>query len=74
MKEEEIIASGLLELYITDSLSKEETLEVERAIEQFPTLKKELEAIEDSLMKLSETAGSKIAPSTCDSIKNETPR
>jgi len=68
MKEEEIIASGLLELYITGSLSKDESLEVEMALERFPSLKKELEAIEDSLMKLSETTSGEIAPSTWDAI------
>ncbi|MEM7085743.1 MAG: anti-sigma factor [Bacteroidota bacterium] len=68
MTEEEIIASGLLELYVTGSLSQEETLEVEQAMEQYPSVKKEVLQIEDSLMQLSEAAGGKVPPKVWEQV------
>lgn len=56
MKEDEIIASGLLELYVTGSLSEEEIQKVEMAIGQFPKVQKEIESIEEGLMRFSESA------------------
>ncbi|MAZ72770.1 MAG: anti-sigma factor [Flavobacteriaceae bacterium] len=54
MNEEEIIASGILELYVCGSLPEIEALEVEAAINRFPNLKKEVEIIEASLITLAE--------------------
>jgi anti-sigma factor RsiW len=54
MKEEEIISSGQLELYVTGSLSEDEIREVEEAMAQFPAVRQEVEAIERGLMRLSE--------------------
>lgn len=54
MNEEEIIASGILELYVCGSLSESDIHEVEAAIDKFPTLKKEIEIIEASLITLAE--------------------
>jgi anti-sigma-K factor RskA len=50
--EEEIIASGILELYVCGSLSESEIHEIEAAIHKFPNLKKEVEIIEASLITL----------------------
>lgn len=46
MNKEDIISSGLLELYALGMASPEETTQVEKALVQFPEVKKELEAIE----------------------------
>jgi len=54
MNEEEIIASGILELYVCGSLSNDDIREVEIAIDKFPNLKKEVEIIESSLITLAE--------------------
>ncbi len=54
MNEEEIIASGILELYVCGSLSENDTHEVEAALQKFPNLKKEIEIIEASLITLAE--------------------
>ena len=68
MTEEEIIASGLLELYVTGSLSQEEILEVENAMAQYPSVKMEVAAIEAALIQLSEAAGTKVSPKVWDRI------
>lgn len=61
MNEEEIIASGVLELYVCGSLSEEEIQEVEAAIHRFPNLKKEVEIIEASLITLAENVSPPIS-------------
>lgn len=68
MTEEEIIASGLLELYVTGSLSNEEILEVEKAMVQYPSVKKDVVAIEAALIQLSEAAGDKVSPKVWERI------
>lgn len=55
MTAEELIASGKLELYVCGALAEDEIDEVERAISEFPEVKKETELIEDSLINLAET-------------------
>lgn len=49
MNKEDIISSGLLELYALGQTSAEEALQVEECLSQYPELKKEIEAIEISL-------------------------
>ena len=68
MTEEEIIASGLLELYVTGSLSQEEILEVEKAMALYPSVKKEVAQIEDSLLQLSEATGGDVSPKVWERI------
>jgi len=53
MTSEEILASGLLELYVVGALSQREAQMVEDALLDYPNLKKEIEEIEYSLMQLS---------------------
>lgn len=52
MKEEDYIASGILEAYALRQLSDEERVEVERMLVQYPFLRKELELIEKGLEDL----------------------
>lgn len=54
MNEQEIIASGILELYVCGALSEGDIQEVEAAIATYPNLKKEIEIIESSLITLAE--------------------
>ncbi|MEO8764240.1 MAG: anti-sigma factor [Ginsengibacter sp.] len=49
MNKNDIISSGLLELYALGLASPEETLQVEEWVTQFPEVKAEIEAIETSL-------------------------
>ena len=49
MNKEDIISSGLLELYALGLSSPEESVQVETWVKQFPELKKEIEEIEMSL-------------------------
>lgn len=52
MNVEEYIASGRLELYVTGSLSQEESREVSKAIVSHPELQEEVERIEEALIAL----------------------
>ena len=54
MEMEEIITSGQLELYVTGSLSQREAMKVEELLQQYPEVKKEVEAIEKSLIGITE--------------------
>ncbi|MCG2418316.1 anti-sigma factor [Aequorivita sp. F47161] len=54
MNPEEIIASGKLEMYVCGALPEDEALEIEKAVNQFPEVKRELELIEKSLLHLAE--------------------
>ena len=56
---EKYIASGILELYVSGTLSEKENQEVSDAIQKYPKLKAEVDAIELALMKLSETVGNR---------------
>ncbi|HVZ95507.1 MAG TPA: anti-sigma factor [Chitinophagaceae bacterium] len=49
MNKEDIISSGLLELYALGIASPEEKIQVERGLAEYPELRHELSAIEDSL-------------------------
>ncbi len=70
MTEKEIISSGLLEGYVTGSISSEEIAEVEKAIDQFPEVKKEVEEIELALIKLSESAAGNISSTIWERISD----
>ncbi|QLG43999.1 anti-sigma factor [Costertonia aggregata] len=50
------IASGILELYVAGTLSDKENLEVYEYAQKHPEILKEIEAIEASILKLSEKA------------------
>ena len=47
MEINEIISSGLLELYITGLTSEEETLQVEQWAKQYPEVKKEIDELQN---------------------------
>jgi anti-sigma-K factor RskA len=49
VEEKEIISSGLLELYVTGTASKEEMLQVEQWAEQYPEVKREIEELQDAM-------------------------
>ncbi|MCH2488774.1 MAG: anti-sigma factor [Flavobacteriales bacterium] len=52
MNEQEIIESGILEVYVSGALSSDETIEIEEAIAASPILQSEIEKIEASLITL----------------------
>lgn len=56
MDVQEYIASGILELYVAGLLSAEENLEIEAYAKEYPTIQKEIEAIEASILALSQKA------------------
>ena len=49
MEVKDIISSGLLELYVTGSASKEEMLQVEQWAEQYPEVQKEIEVLQEAM-------------------------
>jgi hypothetical protein len=49
LNKNEIISSGLLELYALGLASPQETIEVEEWVSQYPEIKQEIEAIEMTL-------------------------
>ena len=57
MTPQDIIESGLLELYVLNELSGEDKMVVESALENHPEVKKELTSIEESLEKLANAFG-----------------
>jgi anti-sigma-K factor RskA len=59
MNTEEYIASGILELYVSGTLSEEEGQEVERMAQAYSEVQDELLEIEESLLKLSALHASK---------------
>ncbi|ADY30342.1 anti-sigma factor [Cellulophaga lytica] len=69
MNIEEYIASGKLELYVAGVLSKEENLQIHNDAEQHPELKKEIEAIEASILALSKSASPKLDSNMFTAIK-----
>lgn len=71
MKPEEIIESGKLEMYVCGALPIDEAIEVERAIETHPEVKKETELIEESLIKLAEGVSPPLQSSTWFDIKHK---
>lgn len=58
----EYIVSGILELYVAGALSGPENIEVQKNAEAYPEIKKEILAIEDSILALSRTASPGISP------------
>jgi len=50
MNVRQYIESGILELYVMQTLSEVEAREVERMAEQYPEIQKEIEQIEDSML------------------------
>lgn len=70
MNEEEIIESGLLELYVIGSISQEDKKIVEDAIGDFPSVVSEIEQIENALIKLSEVAIPQVPESVWHKISN----
>lgn len=52
----EYIVSGILELYVAGALSEAENLEVKKNADAYPEIKKEILAIENSILALSRTA------------------
>ena len=68
MDTKEYIASGILELYVAGTLSELENLEVYLNAEKYPEIKKEIEAIEASVLSLTRT----VSPGTIgfDDIRN----
>ena len=70
MNPEEIIASGILEMYVCGSLPQDEIQEVEQAIADFPEVKKEVEIIEQSLLHLAEAVAPPVQTMTWTHILN----
>ena len=62
MNKEEIISSGLLELYALGIASQEETMAVESCLKNYPELRDELNSIEETMEQYSQ--GSSITPSS----------
>ena len=60
MDVKEYIASGILELYVAGALSPEENLEVQHYALQYPEIQKEIEAIENAVLELTEAASPKM--------------
>ncbi len=70
MNIEKYIASGILELYVSGSLSEKENQEVYDAILKYPAVKAEVEAIEQAFMNLSEAVGNRENNVPFSTIKN----
>ncbi len=67
---EKYIKSGILELYVSGSLSEKENQEVYEVMHQYPAVKTEVEAIEQAFMKVSEAIGNKQSDSSFSNIKS----
>ncbi|SFW15098.1 anti-sigma factor [Cellulophaga fucicola] len=70
MNIEEYISSGKLELYVAGLLSKEENEQVHKDAEQYPELKKEIEAIEASILALSKKAAPTMDKANFSSLRS----
>jgi anti-sigma-K factor RskA len=68
LNKEDIISSGLLELYVMGLSSAEETKQVEDSVKQYPEIKKEIEAIEMSLESYAQTHAIEPSSSVKDKI------
>jgi len=68
---DEILESGLLELYVLGKLSEEEIQQVESAIIEYPQLKKHIAEIENSLFKYDKVLGVKPPNQTLDNILSQ---
>jgi len=71
MDVKEYIASGILELYVAGALSPEENLEVQHYAIQYPEIQKEIEAIENAVLELTEAASPKMPENSFAKIKAE---
>ncbi|SFS52963.1 Anti-sigma-K factor rskA [Zhouia amylolytica] len=71
MNIEEYIASGILELYVYGGLNKEEKSEVQQMIKQHPEVKKEVEAIEKAVIRLSSGTAPYLRAINYELIKNK---
>ncbi len=68
MNPEEIIASGNLEMYVCGALPEDEALEIQRAVETYPEVKREVELIEEALLHLAETVAPPVQALTFTTI------
>lgn len=59
---EEYISSGILELYVYGALTEPESREVTEALKEYPEIQKEVEEIEDALIRLSSAAAPSYNP------------
>ncbi len=71
MSTQEYIDSGILELYVYGSLSKDEAREVQEMIAKHPEIKKEVEAIEEAVIRLSSSAAPYLPAVNYQRIKEE---
>lgn len=71
MEVEKYIASGILELYVAGALSPEQNLEVQHYAIEYPEIKKEIEAIEAAMLKLTKAASPKMPENAFSKIKAE---
>ena len=68
---EEILDSGLLELYVLGKLSPDERQEVEKAIQQYPEVKREILEIEQGLYKYDGLFKVEPSSTVLDQLKEE---
>ena len=59
MDTEKYIASGILELYVAGTLSEEENLDIAQYAQEYPEIKREIEAIEAAILALTKAAAPK---------------
>jgi len=65
------IASGILELYVSGSLSPEENLEVQHYAIQHPEIQKEIEAIEVTILELTAATSPGLQKDSFKTLKSE---
>lgn len=73
MTYDEILNSGLLELYVLGELSPTESLEVEAALVAFPELKKEIIEIENAVEKYAQIHGVKPSEQVISNVIDQLP-
>ncbi len=70
MNIEEYIASGILELYVSGSLSPKENEEVLSNARKYPEIQKEIEAIEATILSLTQKASPGVPTDAFDNIRS----
>ena len=65
------IASGILELYVAGELSEEQNLEVHQYALQYPEIKTEIEAIESSVLELTQSVSPGLSSKSFENLKKE---
>lgn len=70
MNPEELIASGNLEMYVCGNLPEDEAALVQKAMQEFPEVKREVELIEQSLLYLAQTVAPPVQAMNWTSILN----